>query len=85
MSDDETVKVRFFAAAREAAGCAFEDLPAGPVVTLTAQLVTRHGDRMGRVLGASTVLVDGQRVATDSDRHLPAGSVVDVLPPFAGG
>lgn len=85
MTDDETVTVRFFAAAREAAGCASEDVPAGSVATLTAQLVTRHGDRMGRVLAASTVLVAGERVVPDSARHLAAGTIVDVLPPFAGG
>ena len=34
--------------------------------------------------GACSVLVDGRNAEGD-DPHVSAGSVVDVLPPFAGG
>jgi molybdopterin converting factor small subunit len=38
------------------------------------------------VLGASSLLIDGAAARVDdAGRQLPAGSVVDVLPPFAGG
>ena len=41
---------------------------------------------LDRVLVASSLLVDGTAVRREDAAHpLPAGAVVDVLPPFAGG
>jgi hypothetical protein len=44
----------------------------------------RHGERLSRVLGYCSFLVDGSAVR-DRDVSLAPGSVVEVLPPFAGG
>lgn len=77
--------VRYFAGARAAAGVAQDEVPAGCTLDqLTATLVARRGERLGRVLGAASFLVDG--VAwRERDRPLPDAATVDVLPPFAGG
>lgn len=41
---------------------------------------------LDRVLAASSLLVNGTAVRRDDTaRPIPAGAVVDVLPPFAGG
>lgn len=80
-----TVTVRYFAGARAAAGRAEERLAAGRTLDdVLEELVGRHGERLARVLGAASFLVDG---VTCRDRRapLPAGATIDVLPPFAGG
>jgi molybdopterin synthase sulfur carrier subunit len=85
------VRVRYFAAAGEAAAREEEDLSVpfnssraatATVGDLRALLVERYGDAMARVLASGSFLVDGV-VSRDDDRHL--GARVDVLPPFAGG
>jgi molybdopterin converting factor small subunit len=79
--------VRYFAAARAAAGVAEENIPA----TTLAEALTRarqgRDDRFGAVLGLCTFLVDGVPVGTRHHDAVPvsAESVVDCLPPFAGG
>ena len=79
----ETVVVRYFAAASEAAGVREETLPqVGTVGALRVLLVERYGDAMARVLASGSFLVDGV-VSRDDTRSL--GTTVDVLPPFAGG
>ena len=79
----ETVVVRYFAAASEAAGLEQESLPAlATVGELRTLLVDRYGDAMARVLASGSFLVDGI-VSRDDSRTL--GARVDVLPPFAGG
>jgi molybdopterin converting factor small subunit len=78
------VTVRYFAGAKAAAGRAEEQVSAVDVGELKAALTERHGPVLGKVLSASTLLVDGL-AAKDSATSLPAGVVVEVLPPFAGG
>ena len=79
--------VRFFAAARAAAGVAEEKVPAeaaGTLEALRATLVQSHGEGLAKVLSIASFLVDG--VAwRDATLALPADATVDVLPPFAGG
>jgi sulfur-carrier protein len=78
------VTVRYFAGARAAVGVDTETRDAGSLDELVGQLVDAHGERLERVLTACSFLVDG---TTTRDRTLvlSPGSVVDVLPPFAGG
>ncbi len=78
------VHVRYFAAARAAAGTPAEEHRAGSVAELLEQLVARHGEPLARVLSRSSLLVDGL-TCHDRTAPLPAGVTVDVLPPFAGG
>lgn len=79
-----SVTVRYFAGARAAAGVAEEQAAAGDVAGLVNVLAGRHGERLARVLAASSLLVDGV-VNTDRSAVLTDGSTVEVLPPFAGG
>jgi sulfur-carrier protein len=78
------VTVRYWAGARAAAGREEEAVDAGTVGELLAGLSARPD--LARVLTAASLLVDGAAVRReDVDRQLASGSIVDVLPPFAGG
>ena len=84
------VTLRFWAAAREAAGAAQLACPAGTLAAALTGSVERSGPRgqaLARVLGRCSFLVDGSPVGTREPATvvLTPGSVVDVLPPFAGG
>jgi molybdopterin converting factor small subunit len=79
------VTVRYFAAARAAAGVTEEAAPAGlDLDALAGLLAERHGERMAVVLKVASFLVDGLS-CHDRGAALPDGATVDVLPPFAGG
>lgn len=76
------VRVRFFAAAEELAGSSEEQRPETSLVALREALtIERPG--LGGILNRCAVLVDGRR--RDDDAPLDETSLVDVLPPFAGG
>ena len=78
------VTVRYWAGARAAAGREEEAVDAGTVGELLAGLSARP--ELARVLTAASLLVDGEAVRReDADHELASGSIVDVLPPFAGG
>lgn len=80
------VTVRYFAAARAAAGRESEVLSV-PAATTVRMLVGQLSDRnteLGRVLARCSYLCDGFAVR-DLDVALINAQTVDVLPPFAGG
>ena len=81
------IEVRYFAAARAAAGVESEQVtvPVGATVDILLKTVrTSHGDDLARVLDRCSFLLDEVAVR-DRDLPLHDGAVVDVLPPFAGG
>ena len=81
------VTVRYFAAARAAAGVETETVQVPPGATVDILLKTvrgAHGDDMGRVLDRCSFLLNEVAVR-DRDLPLHDGALVDVLPPFAGG
>ncbi|BBX23879.1 molybdopterin synthase sulfur carrier subunit [Mycolicibacter terrae] len=80
------VTVRYFAAARAAAGVDSEtvSVPAGAGVAELADALARGNDRLATVLDRCSYLRDGVAVR-DRSAALLAGETVDVLPPFAGG
>jgi sulfur-carrier protein len=78
------VRVRLFAALREAAGVPEVQAPAGPLEDILAGLGDRFGDRFRDVLGYSSVLVDGERWH-DPAAPVPDGAELALLPPFSGG
>lgn len=88
-----TATLRFWAAAREAAGAAEESVRAATLAEALDEAVRRRGGDQGggaelrRVLARSSVLLDGVRVGRSDQASvpLPDGSVVEILPPFAGG
>lgn len=79
--------VRFWAAARDAAGTGEEAYDATTLADLLAAAAARHGDPLARVLGVASYLVDGAPAGARDPAQvvLVEGSVVEVLPPFAGG
>ena len=52
---------------------------------MVGALRTALGPRFAEVLAVSSLLCAGNRLDPASTTELPAGAVVDVLPPFAGG
>jgi sulfur-carrier protein len=82
-----TVVVRYFAAARAAAGVEEEKLrvaEGATVADLLAAVRAEHGAELGRVLDRCSYLLD-EVAARDPSAPLHEGAVLDVLPPFAGG
>lgn len=82
-----SASVRYFAAARAAAGRDSEEftLPAGAdVAALLAAVRNAHGAELSRLLDRCSYLLDEVAVR-DHGVVLHDGAVVDVLPPFAGG
>lgn len=80
------VTVRYFAAARAAAGAESETVVVRPGTTV-ADLVERlgvRGSRLATVLSRCSYLRDGIAVR-DETTPLQSGDTIDVLPPFAGG
>jgi molybdopterin converting factor small subunit len=80
------VTVRYFAAARAAAGAESETLVVRPGTTV-AELVERlavRGTPLATVLSRCSYLCDGIAVR-DETAALRFGDTIDVLPPFAGG
>jgi molybdopterin synthase sulfur carrier subunit len=79
--------IRYWAAAREAAGVGEEPYDAD---TLADALTTARASRdpeFARVVRRSSFLVDGEPVGRRDHMGitLPEGGTVEVLPPFAGG
>jgi len=84
-SGEGEITLRYWAAAKDAAGTAEETVPATSLADALALARQRHGARFAAVLDVASLLVDGRRVPPAEDSHLPSGAVVEVLPPFAGG
>ncbi len=81
--DTETVLVRYWAGARAAAGVDEERLDGVATVRdLLTRLAAAHPG-LEPVLPVCSVLVGGR--ASTGDDPVPAGAVVEILPPFAGG
>jgi molybdopterin converting factor small subunit len=76
--------IRYFAAARAAAGVAEELLDAATLDEVVDRLGRRHGEPLALVLKSCSFLVDGL-ACHDRSAAVPAQSTVDILPPFAGG
>jgi len=82
-----TGTIRYWAAAREAAGVAEEPYDAATLDQALATAAADRGDRFRQVLRRCSYVIDGDPVGTrEHDMvSLPEGGTVEVLPPFAGG
>ena len=80
------ITVRYFAAARAAAGVETETLAvaAGTSIDALVRLLSARGPEFARVLQRCSFLCDGVAVR-DRGESLQTNQTVDVLPPFAGG
>jgi molybdopterin converting factor small subunit len=81
------VTVRYWAAARDAAGVTEEPLQADTLAAVIAAATERHGPRLAEVLARCSFLVDEEPAGRRDPATIPLrpGSVVEALPPFAGG
>ena len=83
------ITIRYWAAAKEAAGVAEESLDAVTLRdALDAAVARRQPDgRLAAVLARSSFLVNADPVgkADKNSVVLGEGAVIEVLPPFAGG
>lgn len=79
------MRVRLFAALREAAGTDEEQVEAAPLQALLDDLCARHGDLFASRLSVSTVLIDGTATPRDAVIDVPDGAEVALLPPVSGG
>ncbi|MFI0410710.1 MoaD/ThiS family protein [Actinomadura sp. 3N508] len=81
--------LRYWAAAKAAAGTHEEPYDAGTLAEAVAAALAKEGrgGEFQRVVQRSSFLVDGEPVGTRAHDSvvLPDGAVVEVLPPFAGG
>lgn len=79
--------VRFWAAARAAAGTTSDEVEAATLADAVAELGARHGQRLAAVLEVCAFLVDGRPAGTRDHAGVPLADAqqLDVLPPFAGG
>ena len=77
------VAIRLFAAARDAAGVARDDVPGATVGAVLDAARSRYGERFGAVLAHSTVWCNG--VSAELDQPVGVADEVAVLPPVSGG
>jgi len=83
------VTIRYWAAAKEAAGVAEESVDAATLRDALAAAVAGRGPdtRLATVIARSSFLVNADPVgrAHKESITLDDGAVIEVLPPFAGG
>ncbi|MFJ9032088.1 MoaD/ThiS family protein [Streptomyces sp. NPDC102274] len=79
--------IRYWAAAKAAAGIAEEPYAADNLADALAAARVRHPGELVRVLQRCSFIVDGDPVGTRGHEtvRLAEGGTVEVLPPFAGG
>jgi len=82
-----TITVRYFAAARAAAGVEVEKIQVASAATIADHLDAvraAHGPELARVLARCSYLLDEVAVR-DHGAPVAGATSLDVLPPFAGG
>ncbi|GAC1445744.1 MAG: MoaD/ThiS family protein [Mycobacteriales bacterium] len=79
--------LRYFAAAKEAAGTGAEEVEATTLAEALEAVRSRHDERFATVLARCTFVVDGDPVGGRDHAFVVVqpDSRVDALPPFAGG
>ena len=84
-----TVTLRYWASLRAAAGLTEESVEADTLAAALLQARARHADapRFATVLSVCSAVVDGAPAGLrdQAELDLTEGSVVELLPPFAGG
>jgi len=80
-------ELRYWAAAKEAAGVAGDTVPGGTLAEVLLLARAMHDERFTTVLGRCSFVVDGDPVGGRDHTVVVVrpDALVDVLPPFAGG
>lgn len=85
----DRVRVRYWAAARAAAGRDTDDVPGETLAEVLDAVRSLHADKakFAQVVGVCSVLVGERPVGSQdpSTVRIDAGETVELLPPFAGG
>ncbi len=76
-------RVRFFAQAREAAGCREADVDGDTVGAVLDSAVSQFGERLAAIIATSAVWLNGERAHLEDP--VSDGDEVAVLPPVSGG
>lgn len=77
------IKVRFYAAARQAVGSSEIEMASSTINELIGEC-SKGNDNVTRILAQCSYLVNGI-VMHDRNQAIAENSQIDVLPPFAGG
>ncbi|MBV7246130.1 MULTISPECIES: MoaD/ThiS family protein [unclassified Streptomyces] len=79
--------IRYWAAAKAAAGTAEEPYAAATLAEALDAVRRRHPGELSQVLRRCSFLIDGNPVGSREHEtvRLAEGGTVEVLPPFAGG
>jgi sulfur-carrier protein len=77
------VRVRLFAALREAAGASEVESSGTTVGEIVDELSARYGDRFAKIAGVGSFVVNGERARRDEP--VAEGDEVALLPPVSGG
>ena len=79
--------IRYWAALKQAAGLAQEEVDAPDLAAALEEVRGRHEARFAEVLARCSLLVDGEQVGARDPATIALDGVreVDCLPPFAGG
>jgi molybdopterin converting factor small subunit len=78
-------RLRLFARARQAAGRAVDDIPAGRLGELLDRACAAYGEEFAAVLATAAVWINGEEPAAGRDTELGPDDEVAVLPPVSGG
>lgn len=76
-------RLRLFAAARDAAGRAADEIDGATVSEVLQGATDRYGERFAAVLTTCRIWVNGEPAS--ADRPVGPGDEVAVLPPVSGG
>ena len=81
------VQLRYWAGARAAAGVSEESVDATTLLAALDGARASRGESFARIVGVCSFVVDERPVGRTPHADVPLGpdSVVEVLPPFAGG
>jgi sulfur-carrier protein len=79
------VRVRMFAALREAAGTGDTTSDGQTIGAVLADLRARYGEPFGTRLRTASILLDGAPVGGAHETPVPDGAEVVLLPPVSGG
>jgi MoaD family protein len=77
------VKVRLFAALREAAGASEVETAGKTAGEVVDALSARFGERFANIAAVGSIVVNGERAARDTP--VAEGDEVAILPPVSGG
>jgi molybdopterin synthase sulfur carrier subunit len=76
-------RVRFFAQARDAAGCREAEIEGVTLGAVLTAAIERFGSTLGDVIATSAIWVNGEQA--DEGQAIDATDEVAVLPPVSGG